>query len=72
MVAKLRKFFGTKDWEVMEEAKLSGKFVPKHTIEGLPPIAILLQKCRFCGMDPCDHLGRNCPMKNYVQGRQVF
>ena len=70
MVAKLRKFFGTQDWEVMEEAKLNGKFVTSHAF--VPPIATLLQKCRFCGMDPCDHLGRNCPtLRNYGQGSQA-
>ena len=72
MVAKLRDFFGTTDWEVMEKAKLSGKYVKKNDINGPPPVGVLLQKCRFCGMDPCDHLGRNCPKKNCVQGHTVI
>ena len=57
-VTKLRNHFGDAAWKEMEELKCNGKFLKWHT-----PAPNALQKCRFCGMDPCDHVGRNCPMR---------
>lgn len=55
-VTKLRNSHGEEKWADMEEKKCSGKY----KISTKP----LLNKCLFCGMDPCDHLGRNCLKRN--------
>ena len=48
-ILKLRNTFGEAAWEEMDKKKRNGTFG--------------LNKCWFCGMDPCDHLGRNCPKR---------
>ena len=55
-VTKLRNIYGDATWADMEEKKCSGKFKI--------PIQPRLNKCLFCGMDPPNHLGRNCPQRN--------
>ena len=55
-VARLSTIHGEAKWADMEEKKCTGKFKI--------PTSPLLKKCLFCGMDPCDHLGRNCPNRN--------
>ena len=48
-ILKLRNTVGEAAWEEMDKKKRNGTFG--------------LNKCWFCGMDPCDHVGRNCPKR---------
>ena len=54
----LQEMFGPKKWAMIEEQKLNGTFLrwPKPQIR-------YMDRCMYCGMDPPDHPGRNCPMR---------
>ena len=61
MVTQLRIICGEAKWKEMERMKLRGNI----------PDSFVYKKCLFCGMDPCDHLGRHCPMKNIGKGKGI-
>ena len=51
-INKLRKYFGEQRWAEMEERKCRGIQIPHCT-----------KKCKICGMERPDHVGRNCPQR---------
>lgn len=51
-VNNLRKHYGEERWAEMEEMKCRGISVP-----------LRLNRCLFCGMNPPNHLGRDCPQR---------
>ena len=57
-IANLREIFGPKKWAMIEEQKLNGTFLrwPKPQVR-------YMDRCMYCGMDPPDHPGRDCPMR---------
>ena len=57
-IKNLQEIFGPRKWAMIEEQKLNGTFVrwPKPQVR-------YLDRCMYCGMDPPDHPGRNCPMR---------
>ena len=62
---KLQKIFGNAEWEQTEELKKKGVCVRTHA-----PAPYQLQKCWFCGMEPSNHLGRNCPTRQCHQAQR--
>ena len=63
-VNRLKQIFGTTDWEQTEELKKKGACVRAHAATPYH-----LQTCWFCGMEPCTHLGRDCPARRPQQAK---
>ena len=57
-IKNLQEIFGPRKWAMIEEQKLNGTFLrwPKPQVR-------YMDRCMYCGMDPPDHPGRNCPMR---------
>ena len=56
-VRNARKHFGEAVWAKMEKEKCNGTFTRLPT-----PAPNVYNKCWYCRMDPCDHMGRDGPM----------
>ena len=59
VITALRKIIGDQAWEAMDRMKRGG-LIPKWPT---PSSSRKLETRHFCGMDPSDHLGRNCPLR---------
>jgi hypothetical protein len=55
----------TPSWKLDQDSKRDSLTEPskEESLETAKTRSLVLDKCVFCGMDPPDHIGRNCPQR---------